>query len=65
MFAKSSAKHCPKIMIFVTVEIFLTDVSAGAIRNAVAESLCKLGLTAIDLIVLSVPSKTLSDFDEA
>ena len=41
MFEKSSANYFPEMMIFVTVEIFLTDVSAGAIRNAVAENLCK------------------------
>lgn len=49
----------------ITVKIFLTDVSKEAMRNAVAESLSKLKLTSIDLILLSVPSNKLSDFDEA
>ena len=52
-------------MMFVAVKIFLTDVSKEAMRNAVAESLSKLKLTSIDLLLLSVPSNKLSDFDEA
>ncbi|GAU89504.1 hypothetical protein RvY_02049 [Ramazzottius varieornatus] len=49
----------------VTVKIFLTDVSKGATRSAVTQSLAKLKLSTIDLILLSVPSNKLSDFEEA